>query len=330
MPASSLPTSVWRFVGSTDSSTPVVVVLGGTHGDETLGVTVIQKLCRLFGMTEDFPDGSREIPFLRGELYLGIGNPQAVSQQTRSVSGIRDLNRCFHESFFSDPLALELPDQRRALELAPLLARADYLFDLHSVSAHRSVPFVGLTTYTTGHERIIKHIPVRYVLDANRILGLDVNISPERMEQTPTTCSWTNRHGGIGLCYEMGSQRDLGRVDPSVKVVLNLLRVVGSLSDAFFIQRGWKLDEPSLRPPDDQAVYRLVHCEQNKRQGFRYAHPRLCESWTPVRQGELIGVYENGEEVRAVDDGLLVFQAGEHSLLTNPSLYYLAKLVAHS
>ncbi|KKW32011.1 MAG: hypothetical protein UY76_C0045G0011 [Candidatus Uhrbacteria bacterium GW2011_GWA2_52_8d] len=302
-----------------------MVVFGGTHGDETMGMEVVKVLLGVFGIHDVWGSATQESELIQGDLYLGIGNPEAVKRGTRSVSGVRDLNRCFHEAFFESPEALALPDQQRAAELKDLLARADYFFDLHSVSTKQTVPFVGVTTFSAAHREICRYIPVRYIVDVNSILGQDVGIPRKMVEQTPTTCSWVNRHGGVGLCYEMGYQNDIASVPYALCVVVHLLEHVGVVDERFHQIFSFSSDQNFI--VSEQQVYRLVHCERNKFKNFHYADSRYTTSFLPVKTGELIGTYQDKEEVRAYADGLLVFPSGPQTLRDNKSLFYLATLV---
>ncbi|MBI4812096.1 succinylglutamate desuccinylase/aspartoacylase family protein [Candidatus Falkowbacteria bacterium] len=304
---------------------PRVVVFGGTHGDETTGVEVIKTILQSLGFDFEVPNGSHRLPFVNGDLFLGIGNPEAVAKNTRSVSGVRDLNRCFHEQFFEDPKEMKLADQKRAAELTDLLADADYFFDLHSVSAPNSIPFIGLTTFSEKHARVCKLFPVSYVVNVNFILAQDVGINEKNLEQAPTTCSWVNRHGGVGLAFEMGFQKDFTSTPRALQIILNVLKEIGSIDEEFVKIIGIEIDE-SIKKQTKQHVFRLIYCERNKFKSFQFADDRFTQNWLSVRSGELVGKYEDGEEVRVPQDGVLIFVAGKHTLNTNPSLFYLAVL----
>lgn len=318
---SSIPRYICHLHGKKPG--PRVVVFGGTHGDETTGVKVVQTILQRLGLDFDVPNGSYEFTFVNGDLFLGIGNPVAVAKDTRSSSGIRDMNRCFHEQFFEDPKEMKLSDQKRAAELKDLLASANYFFDLHSVSTNLTVPFIGLTTFTKEHARVCKFFPVSYILNVHSILGRDVGIDDRNFEQAPTTCSWVNRHGGTGLAYEMGYQKDFSSTPRALQIILHVLKEIGSIDEGFIQKIGVEID-PLITKQTEQHMFRLLSCERNKFKDFSYSDDRYTENWLPVKKGELIGKYADGEEVRTSSDGLLVFQAGKQTLKTNPSLFYLA------
>jgi len=316
-----LPSHVCHLRGA--FAGPKVVVFGGTHGDETTGVEVVRTILKQLGLNHDVPSGSHLCPSVTGELFFGIGNPQAVLNDSRSISGIRDLNRCFHEPFFNDPEQMKLPDQARAGELKDLLASADFFIDLHSVSTERSVPFIGLTTFSDRHAKLCAHFPVKYILNVNSILGLEVGIPADAMEQSPTTCSWVNRHDGVGLTYEMGYQKDFTSIAHALQVLLSTLLAIGSITQEFVETIGIVLDPTFLKVPT-QEVYRLVYPELNLFRGFQFRDDRYTENWLPVQAGEVIGSYADGQEVSVKQDGLLVFPAGKQTLKTNKTLFYLA------
>lgn len=317
-----LPSNVCHLRGTKPG--PLVVVFGGTHGDETMGVEVIKQILEGIGLPGGVPTGTMSVSSVNGDLFFGIGNPAAVAVHQRSASGGRDLNRCFHESFFADANEMASPDQQRAAELKDLLASADFFFDLHSVSAEHALPFVGVTTYSSRHAEVCRHIPVKIILDANNILGHDLGIQNDTILQTPTTCSWVNRHGGVGLCYEMGSQKDTASVPRALRVLIHLLEKIGSINSAFAASIGVAPDSEPVELKT-QKKYRLTYCERNNFNNFHYSNDRFMENWTPVKKGDEIGRYADGTRVCAPDDGLLAFPAGKHTLSHNPSLFYLAK-----
>ena len=67
-------------------------------------------------------------------------------------------------------------------------------------------------------------------------------------------------------------------------------------------------------------------CERNLFKGFEFSDERYTQNWTPVEEGEVIGRYQDGQEVRVQQSGYLIFVAGKHTLHSNQALYYLAVL----
>ena len=106
-----------------------VAIVGGTHGNELLGVQLIETL-------EQRPEETRRPSF---ESVCVLANPEAVRRNTRYVT--TDLNRCFS----AEALAAEVGDSveaRRAQELDALLGpkasdapQCDLCLDLHTTTS---------------------------------------------------------------------------------------------------------------------------------------------------------------------------------------------------
>jgi len=106
-----------------------VAIVGGTHGNQLLGVQLIETL-------EQRPEETRRPSF---ENTCVLANPEAVRRNTRYVT--TDLNRCFS----AEALAAEVGDSveaRRAQELDALLGpkasdapQCDLCLDLHTTTS---------------------------------------------------------------------------------------------------------------------------------------------------------------------------------------------------
>lgn len=95
---------------------PKIVIMGGVHGNEPVGVDAIIEIQKdLTGLK-------------RGEVTFILGNPQAYLQDIRFISS--NLNRCFIANFPNDY------EGYRAKEITKFLKqyKPEYLLDLHSVS----------------------------------------------------------------------------------------------------------------------------------------------------------------------------------------------------
>jgi succinylglutamate desuccinylase len=98
-----------------------VVIVGGTHGNETAGVKAMVQLHQAF-LSDD-------ITLRQGKISFLLGNPQAYQQDVRYVN--TDLNRAF------DLLDASTVEGRRANEISAFLKSNNeirVLLDLHSVS----------------------------------------------------------------------------------------------------------------------------------------------------------------------------------------------------
>lgn len=322
-----LPSHICHLHSSTPG--PRVVILGATHGDEITGQLVVKQILESLGLDGDTPSGSHFNEHVRGDLFLGIGNPEALALDKRGVSKERDLNRSFRDKFINDTASESIPDQKRANELAELLASADYLFDLHAVTSEASrTPFVCIGNAHDPHREIIKFIPVPYILtDSDFVLAGDVGVSNLDDKCLPTTDEWVTRHGGVGICYETGYQKDLNAVPQTAAVVARLLLETEVVTQAF-------LDEVSLTaapiPETYPIVYKLVLCVKNIREGLKFSYvdeATQCVNWREVKKGELLGSYSDGTEVRIERDGMLIFPTASAKVKNKGSLYYIAEPV---
>ena len=82
-----------------------VAIVGGTHGNELLGV-------QLIGMLEQRPEETHRPSF---ETTCVLANPEAVRRNTRYVT--TDLNRCFSAEALAAEVVGDSVEARRAQEL---------------------------------------------------------------------------------------------------------------------------------------------------------------------------------------------------------------------
>src|SRR3989338_2173194 len=181
-----LPPHVYHFSGIKNG--PTVVIIGAMHGDERVGAHVIKMLKEEL-ITEK----------ICGEIYLIIGNPKAYEKNVRFIDA--DLNRLFGEDF--DQIAKKnirhlTGEEKRALEIAPILAKADYLLDIHS-TIKKSVPFI-----------YIKNSPNHCALA--QFFGTKFIVSPLSTCQGKTLYSsadnFVDKNNGTGITYEAGWHKD--------------------------------------------------------------------------------------------------------------------------
>lgn len=317
-----LPSYVWHLKG--DMPGPRVVLMGGTHGDELTGAELVRFVLKAYDLLNTKPC-TLECPDITGDLFLVFGNPEAMLRRSRSATGgSRDLNRCFtpgqidKETSNDDSL-----DIVRARELAPLLAAADYLFDIHATSTE-AAPFVCFGNDSLAHRALYDQIPVEYVLT-----DPDIFLSrPAGIDGLGTTDSWTNTHGGVALCYETGWENAVQDVPKHLLTILRLLELCG-LATSAFTTRVKKANNIGT-----QRVFKLVHCElvDKTKQSFVYAPGIEAGIWMSFIEGSLVGTYDDGTEVRFPKAGLLLFPTATHKLLfgekaPNQSLYYIAQQI---
>ena len=89
-----------------------VAVFGGVHGNEQVGVKMLDEL-------------RESLDVIAGEVYLVYANPQAIEKKVRCIDG--NLNRCMMRDLEGENI-----EKNRALELMNILDKCDALLDLHS------------------------------------------------------------------------------------------------------------------------------------------------------------------------------------------------------
>ena len=319
-----IPSHIWHIEGRTDG--PNVLILGGVHGDEAVGVRVIEELLERFGLSESAHGKTYRDGNISGNLFLGFGNPEAIAKGTRAAGNGPDLNRSFQRNLLAAKRTPEdSPDLVRARELEPLLKTTDFLFDIHNTYLH-SVPFVCMEDVDAIHQTLYRLLPVEYVLiDPDNILSQDFE-----MEDLGTTDFIVNRFGGsdwnrkrfgvekgYAFAFESGSQVDFDKVSLARQAIDTLLRAVGT-------------EKPlSVTPQQYQpTVYRLAEIVRIKERGtFEYREPRIEENWCDLKIGEVIGSYaESGRSERMPLDGKLLFQKKKRDFTPGETLCYVACL----
>lgn len=199
-----LPSHIYHFRGKVGG--PTVVILGSVHGNERMGIKVIEALKGLLA-------GEK----IKGEIFLIVGNPAAYERDVRFVDC--DLNRLFGKSFaeLRDQTQLNI-EEKRALEIGPILAKADYSLDIHS-TIKKSVPFVFCEN-TTAHIALAGLFETEFI----------VSPTPDYrgIKSHSATDSFVDRHGGVGLTYETGWHKDESSLQFVIEKAKLFLKKVGA------------------------------------------------------------------------------------------------------
>lgn len=296
-----LPTYIWHFRGR-EKNGPKILILGGTHGDELGGIATVRLLLKRLGALKKQP-GKYENELVKGDLFVGFGNPEAMLRGTRSASDGWDLNRSFTESELArPPHETDRLDLIRARELEPLLKEVDVLFDLHN-SSSLSEPFVCVGTKGEKHEAVFGRLPVRYILsDPNHVYE---NFEGGDGPATADQC--VDRQGGAGVSYEVGWAKDESVAEQILANVLELLIGLGALAEAV---RALARRQPTPIP-NQQTVFAFRAVIVSEKEGFIY-EKGMDKGWLEVKEGQILGRYADGTEVVIPKTGRLVFPSAPH------------------
>ncbi|WP_371134438.1 succinylglutamate desuccinylase/aspartoacylase family protein [Limnobacter sp.] len=292
---------------------PKLIVLGAVHGNEVSGSKAILK------MMAEFEAGERVLQ--NGQVtFVPITNPLAYNRKQRN--GDRNLNRNLTPA--SNPVDFE---DHVANWLCPLLAAHDVLLDIHSFQKG-DVPFAlfgpknnGNKLESFGHEEEERSLALRLGVSrfvdgwldtyakgvANRVAYLEsTGGSGEGLNTDPRygmgTTECMRASGGYAVTLECGQHDDPNGPLVAYRAIDNTLVYLGLLIG------------DGVKPVDEYQHLSLVEVNDKHHVDDQFVRP--WSSFDPVRKGELIGIRQSGEEVRASRDGFIVFpntlsQAGQ-------------------
>lgn len=296
---------VFRFSGAAASSGLRVVVAGGVHGNERIGVEVLDHLrLALLGASPLAAVGNTLPLVSRGDLTLVYGNPRAIRVGKRGSEPHADLNRCFPIDLLSSEGERASYEEQRAKELAPVLARADLLLDIHSTNKP-SEPFVRLAGHAKVSEKlwtVTSRLPCDIVLHDPRHLIGDGHVA--------LTDEFVGAHGGLGVCFESGLASDLstGKIDAITRGVVEILTAdmqAIDLVDAHGqITAVGTPAEPALT---GRRVFEITQLFKLTERGFRWADGVGETNFQRVAANEPIGFVGADEPFAVPYDAHIVF-----------------------
>jgi len=269
---------VWKLDSGVPG--PTVTVLGGIHGDEHLGVAVVELLLK-----ED-PNSLVE----RGSLYLGIGNPEAVEIGKRFVPGDYDINRSFGDVFDKKKNSRAAG---RAKLLMPLLEESDVIIDLHAATrfAAEHFTFVSFLETPLAHE-VVAQIGEKTVVELGPVLH------PGSLMHL-TTLGYGTSLGKLALTVETDGWIDERHKAPALKEkVQNCLSTLGvsskSASKGVLVEHVYE-GYWSVPASDDFVFTQEWGNFEEVPEGTHFATDR-------------------GEELRISEDSFMLFQKEEEYL----------------
>jgi uncharacterized protein len=282
---------------------PRLVVLGAVHGNEVAGTRAIE---RVIGEID-----SGALSIVRGTVtFVPITNPLAYLNGQRI--GERNLNRNLRPSDQSRD-----NEDRVANVLCPLLARHDVLLDLHSFHAPGEAfamlgppdnadllePFAHaaqeealalrlgprrivegwLSTYAVGvKERLKRTPPTEY----HQLLNTDPSYGVG-------TTEYMRSQGGYAVTLECGQHADPNAPDVGWRAIHNAMAHLGLT------------EEPVPAALTDIELLKLSEVVDRLHADDRFSRPWV--SYDPLRAGDLIATRADGSEVKAREDGCIVF-----------------------
>ena len=165
--------SIIKKVGSLPGKT--VAIFGGVHGNEKVGVRLLEKL-------------DKELTVKSGVVFLVYANPPAIEADRRFLQ--KNINRLFsQDSVESED---DVYEDARARELMKLLDDCDAVLDIHSYNSETGGQFAFCEP--NGYD-IIKKMNFPIVVSRNK---------PDPKLHSTTVMGYMNKRG-IGICLECGT-----------------------------------------------------------------------------------------------------------------------------
>ena len=291
---------------------PRVAIIGVMHGNEPVGAGVLQHLRE---------EVASEL--CAGEVLTVMANLEAQKLDLRHTPDGTDMNRLWDPATLtrlgSRPRGELCYEERRALELAPLLTTADAILDLHSTS-RPAAPFV-LFRDDQKHAQLARKLGIPHLVTGmheNAIisggLGCNVGLAPGE------SCD------RIGFTFEAGQHTDPGNTARAVEVTIRLLHALGlwrSAPPPADLQVGvFEVTERVKQAPADVAQWRFVGFAGGPPGAGRRGPLRQLHSFEEVQADEVIA--RRGESViRAAFPFTMLMPAPD----TDPGtdFYYIAQ-----
>ncbi len=288
-----------RIIGeySGEKNGPLLVCLGGVHGNEPAGVEALQEVFRLLELE---PSLNPSFEF-KGTLLGLRGNLTALKKDVRFIDC--DLNRLWREENVARILSTNneelLVEEKELKELYHLIhQKIDQhqpdkliLMDLHTTTASG-----GIFSIATDEKESCR---IAQGLHAPVILGMLRNLSGTTLHY------FTNENFSVettAVCFESGQHEELDSVKNAVSAIINCLRSVGCLN-AHDVEN--KHDELLIRMSSNlPKVAEMLYCHPVEAEDQFVMHPGYL-NFQPIQKGELLASDKQGE-IRSKEDGLIL------------------------
>lgn len=287
-PHATLELDVPRLLGAAGpEGGPVLVCIGGIHGNEPAGVLALQ---RLFGVLEADSTG------LRGRVIGFAGNRRALACGRRFVDV--DLNRVWTDERVErmrrtrepiDSEDRELADLGKALRGALKGVEHPYVLDLHSTSG-------GGPAFVT-YDDTLRNRALASEIPAPHVLGLEEELAG-------TLLGRLNTYGFTAVGFESGQHQDPASVERALAAVWIAMETCGVLAKGARPEvsraRTWLASESDGLP----AVVEVRHREPVE-DGDGFVMEPGYQSFQRVEEGEPLA-RRGDEKIHAPRSGLLL------------------------
>ncbi len=269
---------VWSFEAGAPG--PHVMISATVHGNEPCGSVALDWLM------------SRGVRPLKGKLTLAFMNTQAAARFDRADP---NASRCVDEDFnrvwadevlASDRDSVEL---RRAREVQPVLASADYLLDIHSMQ--QPAPPLALAGWQERGLRLARlvRVPERIVIDRGHAAGM-------RMRDHGAFS--TDGGQAAALLLECGQHWETASADLAKEAAARFLTGLGVIGPEL-------LDMLGAPEPPPQTVWEVTEAVTITAERYTHAQP-FTGGEIIAEKGTLLGHDGDRPVVSPHDDCMLV------------------------
>lgn len=289
-----------RIIGrfTTGEKGPLLICLGGIHGNEPAGVMALDIL---FKMLQVEPITNPDFRF-RGTMVGIRGNLHAIDKKVRFIK--KDLNRALKPEdvskvFETDPLELEAEDYEMyhlinavRAEIESIPNERVFILDLHTTTATG-----GIFTLTSDDARSIE---VGVAMHAPVIIGF------EQMLKGTTMGYFKPKHFDgrkiTSVVFEGGQHEDPLSVNRCIAATINCMRTIGCVRPEDVENRhDYLLIEYSEGLPKLARLIERYGVEENSNfvmsPGFR--------NFDLVKKGQLLA-HQDGEPVYSPQAGMII------------------------
>ncbi len=203
-----------------DEKGPLVIVIGGLHGNEKGGVVAIQQMFKQLDLHDHHN--------VKGKIVGFAGNLRALNLESRFIN--YDLNRCWQEDFVADLREkpadeIERGEDQEILELLEVIeleTKGEYtkriLVDLHTTSAENG-NFIVIPQDESDNE-VVKVLKLPIIIDLDQYLA-------------GTLLKFMHDRDFVAFAFEGGKIGSAEAVHLHLSGLWELLRAAGSISTNF-------------------------------------------------------------------------------------------------
>jgi succinylglutamate desuccinylase len=282
-----------RYVG--DAPGPLLICIGGMHGNEPAGILAIKEVFRLLDIEKGFNPGFR----YHGS-FVGIrGNIPAIEKEQRFID--RDLNRMLIpeelKRITNTPGEERTSEDHQCLDLVRTIEdeirkykpSASLILDLHTTTADGGIFTIAADDMMSRKLAIGLHAPV--------IQGFEEKLKG-------TTLSYFNRPTQDSFCivFEAGQHNDPESVFRTAAAIVNCMRTIGAVHSRDVDHRhdGMLIKMSAGLPKVTRLIY---HYRVGQHEQF-VMNPGY-KNFQPLKAGEIVAHNENGP-VSCPVDGLIL------------------------